>query len=170
MCDGLTSLSFSLSPPCFQFDSNTLIENTYSDIYSYYGATEEVPEVSPFTGINVDNVYRCESASFSARDEMPRDKACGQKLASGYELKALGCVSSVSCSCRVMFYEDDYSVPATPFSRARVLLCLCLVAFRKHSNNVVTHLVKTTVDIEDSDGTEISSNTFSGNDNGAHFV
>ncbi|CAM9819661.1 unnamed protein product, partial [Ectocarpus fasciculatus] len=76
-------------------DSNTLTENTYSDIYSYYGADEEVPEVEPFTGINTDNVY---------------------------------------------------------------------------SNNVVTHLVKTTVDIEDSDGTVISGNFFSGNDNGAHFV
>lgn len=41
-----------------QFDSNTLIENTYSDIYSYYGAAEEVAEVEPFTGINVNNVYR----------------------------------------------------------------------------------------------------------------
>lgn len=35
---------------------------------------------------------------------------------------------------------------------------------------MVTHLVKTTVDIEDSEGTELSGNTFSGNDNGAHFV
>ncbi|CAB1102838.1 MEP19 [Ectocarpus sp. CCAP 1310/34] len=76
-------------------DSNILTENTYSDIYSYYGADEEVPEVEPFTGINTDNTY---------------------------------------------------------------------------SNNVVTHLVKTTVDIEDSDGTVISGNAFSGNDNGAHFV
>ncbi|CAM9902640.1 unnamed protein product [Ectocarpus sp. 4 AP-2014] len=76
-------------------DSNILTENTYSDIYSYYGADEEVPEVEPFTGINTDNTY---------------------------------------------------------------------------SNNVVTHLVKTTVDIEDSDGTIISGNAFSGNDNGAHFV
>eukprot|EP00752_Nemacystus_decipiens_P005724 g5181.t1 len=77
------------------FDSNIITENTYSDIYAYYGAAEEVPEVDPFTGINVNNVY---------------------------------------------------------------------------SNNIVTHLVKTTVDIEDSDGTELSGNTFSGNDNGAHFV
>eukprot|EP00903_Cladosiphon_okamuranus_P009971 g9457.t1 len=77
------------------FDSNILTENTNSDIYSYYGAAEEVPEVSPFTGINTNNVY---------------------------------------------------------------------------SNNAVTHLVKTTVDIEDSDSTELSGNTFSGNDNGAHFV
>ncbi|CBJ33360.1 Mannuronan C-5-epimerase [Ectocarpus siliculosus] len=39
-------------------DSNILTENTYSDIYSYYGADEEVPEVEPFTGINTDNTYR----------------------------------------------------------------------------------------------------------------
>lgn len=41
-----------------QLDSNILTENTYSDIYSYYGADEEVPEVEPFTGINTDNTYR----------------------------------------------------------------------------------------------------------------
>ncbi|CAM9760220.1 unnamed protein product, partial [Scytosiphon promiscuus] len=40
------------------FDSNTLTENSYSDIYSYYGADEEVAEVAPYTGINVNNVYR----------------------------------------------------------------------------------------------------------------
>lgn len=40
-----------------QFDSNIVTENTYSDIYVYYGATEEVPEVSPFTGVNVNNVF-----------------------------------------------------------------------------------------------------------------
>lgn len=40
-------------------DSNVYIENTYSDIYSYFGATEEVAEVAPFTGINTNNVYRC---------------------------------------------------------------------------------------------------------------
>ena len=41
-----------------QFDGNTLTENRYSDIYVYYGAKEEVPEVDPFTGINVNNVFR----------------------------------------------------------------------------------------------------------------
>ncbi|CAN0531305.1 unnamed protein product, partial [Laminaria digitata] len=39
------------------FDSNTLTANRYNDIYVYYGAIEEVPEVDPFTGINVDNVF-----------------------------------------------------------------------------------------------------------------
>lgn len=41
-----------------QFDGNTLTENRYSDIYVYYGAAEEVAEVYPFTGINVNNVFR----------------------------------------------------------------------------------------------------------------
>lgn len=62
--------------------------------------------------------------------------------------------------------------PPPPHLRPLVVLVLGYFSSRTcvHSNNVVTHLVRSTVDIEDSDGTEISGNAFSGNDNGAHFV
>ena len=43
---------------CEQLEENVLVANRYSDIYAYYGAEEEVPEVEPFTGINVNNIFR----------------------------------------------------------------------------------------------------------------
>ena len=43
---------------CEQLEENVLVANRYSDIYAYYGADEEVPEVEPFTGINVNNIFR----------------------------------------------------------------------------------------------------------------
>lgn len=41
-----------------QLERNLLTANRYSDIYAYYGAEEEVPEVYPYTGINVNNIFR----------------------------------------------------------------------------------------------------------------
>lgn len=74
-------------------ERNVLTANRYSDIYSYYGAEEEVAEVAPYTGINVNNKFRY---------------------------------------------------------------------------NAVNHVVESVVNIEDSNRTEISSNTFAGDE--AYFV
>ncbi|CAN0194155.1 unnamed protein product, partial [Ectocarpus sp. 12 AP-2014] len=59
-------------------DSNILTENTYSDIYSYYGADEEVPEVEPFTGINTDNTYRFLSSDNTHVVDNTGDAASGE--------------------------------------------------------------------------------------------
>ncbi|CAM9601879.1 unnamed protein product [Pylaiella littoralis] len=61
-------------------NDNIFFKNTYSDIYSYYGAVEEEPEVEPLTGINTNNVYSYNNVTYTVQTTVDIETSDGTEL------------------------------------------------------------------------------------------